>query len=86
MALKPGSTKQPLHGFAGSMAEEMEKAFREELGRNISDRHLRLIFVAVARGVVRHLRKNPTAFKVQVNLPGNQEAEGTVKKIETEEP
>ncbi|MBS1222538.1 MAG: hypothetical protein H6R23_2158 [Proteobacteria bacterium] len=71
MALKPGT----LEDIAGSMAAAMEQVFREELpvvvpgadpGRGEAER--RLLFVAVAQGVVRHLAANPDAFKVQVSL------------------
>ena len=71
MALKPGT----LEDIAGSMADAMEQVFRRELpvvvpgadpGRGEAER--RLLFVAVAQGVVRHLAANPDAFKVQVSL------------------
>ena len=71
MALKPGT----LDDMVRSMAEAMEQVFRTELpvvvlgadpGRGEAER--RLLFVAVAQGVVRHLAANPDAFKVQVSL------------------
>ena len=81
MALKPGT----LEDIIGSMAEEMEQVFREELpivvpgadpGRGEAER--RLLFVAVAQGVVRHLVANPNAFKVEVSLT---DGEGEVTEI-----
>ncbi len=81
MALKPGT----LEDIIGSMAEEMEQVFREELpivvpgadpGRGEAER--RLLFVAVAQGVVRHLVANPNAFKVEVSLT---DGEGKVTEI-----
>ena len=71
MALKPGT----LEDVVGSMAEEMEKVFREKLpfvvpgadpGRGEAER--RLLFVAVAQGVVRHMAAHPKSFKVEVSL------------------
>jgi hypothetical protein len=71
MALKPGT----LEDISGSMAEAMEQVFREALpsvvpgadpGRGEAER--RLLFVAVAQGVVRHLAANPNAFKVGISL------------------
>jgi hypothetical protein len=71
MALKPGTFED----ISGSMADAMEQVFREELpvvvpgadpGMGAAER--RLLFVAVAQGVVRHLAANPDAFKVQVSL------------------
>jgi hypothetical protein len=71
VALKPGT----LDDMVRSMAEAMEQVFRTELpvvvpgadpGRGEAER--RLLFVAVAQGVVRHLAANPDAFKVQVSL------------------
>lgn len=86
MALKPGTTKNIPGGFAQSMAEEMEKAFGDELGKTgFSDRHLRMIFAAVSQGVVRHLQQNPDAFKVKVELPGDLgTAVGEVSEIDIE--
>lgn len=81
MALKPGTMEDVI----GSMAEEMEQVFREELpsvvpganpGRGEAER--RLLFVAVAQGVVRHLAANPDAFKVEVSLT---DGEGEVTEI-----
>jgi len=71
MALNPGT----LDNISGSMAEAMEQVFREELpsvvpGANPErgERERRLLFVAVAQGMVRHLAANPDAFKVAVSL------------------
>jgi hypothetical protein len=71
VALKPGT----IEDIIDSMAEAMEQVFREELpvvvpgadpDRGEAER--RLLFVAVAQGVVRHLAANPDAFKVHVSL------------------
>lgn len=70
MALKAGS----IHDVANSMAQAMEDAFREEwpnaMGQNEPPEinlQMRLLFVAVAKGVVRHLVANNGAFTVTVN-------------------
>jgi hypothetical protein len=81
LALKSGT----LEDFIGSMADEMEQVFREELpvvipgadpARGEAER--RLLFVAVAQGVVKHLVANPDAFKVEVSLT---DGEGEVTEI-----
>lgn len=83
MALKPGT----LQDISGSMADSMEQVFREALPSvvagadpNKGDAERRLLFVAVAQGVVRHLAENHDAFKVEVNLSNG---EGNVKEIQT---
>jgi hypothetical protein len=61
--------------FAGSMAQAMEQALNEllaaEPGRDpvstantAETRDRRIMFVAIARGIVRHLRDNQDAFDV----------------------
>lgn len=67
--------------FADSMAEEIEKALGElhiETGlgplpaadpENQPDsRNRRILFLAIARGVLRHFEKNPDAFEITVNI------------------
>lgn len=85
MPLKAGTT----NNLSNSMAEAMEDAFvvawpnvmgEQELPAN--RQQMRLMFVAVAQGVVEHLKENPTAFKVQVRLPGEGTATGEVTAIE----
>jgi hypothetical protein len=60
--------------FGDSMAEEIEKAFtavRAESGKdpvpaeNRDD--LRLLYIAIARGVINHLKKKEQAFSVSVD-------------------
>lgn len=76
--------------FSGSMAQAIEGAFREEWS-NFMDgetpepsQELRLFFVAVARGVVKHLKDNPRAFKIISGGDGSATWEGYVSRIETE--
>ena len=84
MALKPGNAKDIPNKISPSMTYEMETAFAAEIGKDgFSDRHLRMIFAAVSQGVVTHLKKNPDAFKVKVQLPdGLGTANGKVTNIE----
>ena len=88
MALKPGQV--PASGTSESMAEAMEDALRRHwplvMGEGripFDDRFLKLFFVAIAQGVVRHLEENPLSFKVQVNVSGDGRATGEVFDIET---
>ena len=62
-----------------TMAKAMEQAFFDQWPAFNGDRpqprgdqreSLRLFFVAVAQGVVQHLRDNPTAFQVDVDSSG----------------
>lgn len=84
MALKPGTTANIPNGFTESMAEEMEKAFREEFGKedDFSNPDLRMLFASISKGVVRHLQKHHDSFKVEVELPGGVTANGEVKEIQ----
>lgn len=63
--------------FADSMAGEMETAFSELLAekgkapldsKGQDDR--RMLFIAIARGVIRHLQNKQTSFVVQVPAGG----------------
>lgn len=61
--------------FSDSMAQMMEDAMNDLLvaegrdplstGNTTTTRDRRLLFVAIARGVVRHLLENPDAFDVE---------------------
>jgi len=66
-----------LEAFADSMAEEMEKALNQvrveagldpfPIGDPDRDRDRRLLFIAIARGIINHLEKKEKAFMVTVN-------------------
>ncbi len=100
MALKAGTIPDPNDPEApsledsleGSMAKAMEQAFvmlwSNVMGEQdvpLDRQQMQLMFVAVAQGVVEHLKENATAFKVQVTFsPGETTAEGTVTEIETQ--
>ena len=88
MALKAGT----IDNLSNSMALAMENAFVDQWPKVMGDlelpvdrQQMRLMFVAVAQGVVEHLRNNPDAFKVQVTLsPGESTADGEVTAIEVQ--
>ncbi len=69
MPMKAGTVSD----FAGSMAEAMENALKQEYqavkgeplpGLGVEDR--RLLLVAIAQGVVRYLKENGDAFQISV--------------------
>ena len=64
MSLKAGR-----NSYAGSMAELMETIFKEQLaeGQPKPSEQMKVLFIAVAEGVVRHLVANPDAFVVTVH-------------------
>lgn len=57
-----------------SMAAEMEAALNQVRGEadlpplTPGDRDRRILFIAIARGVINHLKKNETAFQVSVGV------------------
>lgn len=93
--LKAGS----IDDFADSMAEAMEKAFidlwpkimntegEEDPEKRIPviTNHFRMIFVAVAQGVVQHLVDHADAFKVTVNKEEPAPAEEEEPEVSAEE-
>lgn len=90
MAIKAGTVTD----FAGSMAEAMEEAMEQEYlavkGEPLSSQgqeDRRLLLVAIAQGVVRHLKDNLDAWKIEVEteLVDSDDAEGTgeVDELET---
>lgn len=80
MALRAGTLgKDPTakNGYAKSMAQAIENAFKKEWGYAMSGMALpapspemQLLFAAVAQGVVRYLQKNANAFEIKVPVPG----------------
>jgi hypothetical protein len=67
MSLKPGKQND----LSGSMADDMMKAFKKAwkeykgvLPPEISSEYLQPIFIAIAQGVIKHLRDNASALKV----------------------
>ncbi len=95
MPLNPGTErKDPINPnldlYAGSMAEAIEDAFKKEwvnvkggsAPSTESNRELKLLFVAIAQGVVKHLTENPESFKVKTVVSG-ESVGGSVSSIET---
>lgn len=70
--------------FADSMAEEMEKALnqvREEEGMSAlptGDRDRRMLFIAIARGVINHLQKKQEGLTVSVTDGHTHEGHTTI--------
>ncbi len=95
MPLNPGTNKRdPINPnydyYADSMAKAIEDAFKIEWvnvkgGSSPStkdNRELKLLFVAIAQGVVKHLRDHPNSFKVETQDSSNTMS-GKVSSIET---
>lgn len=65
-----------IDNFADSMAEEIElalNAVRQEEGMAplpLGDRDRRILFIAIARGVINHLQKKNQAFEIQYQDDG----------------
>ena len=83
--LKAGSKTD----YVGSMASAMEEAFKNEWHNYMDgaappkmNDQMRLMFVAIAQGVVNHLKANHDAFKVTVTQTANSISTGTVSIIE----
>ncbi len=73
MALKPGT----ILDYENSMAQSMEEAFLAEWPKAMGDaeapkpnNQMRLMFVAVAQGIVKHLHQNPGAFHIDTIVDG----------------
>ncbi len=97
--LKAGTLKEeaptsPYAGvdpYVGSMAEAMEKAFEAEwpiimeTEKPKKSKHLQLMFIAVAQGVVKHLRDNISAITVEVpKISTSGTEDEPLKNVETE--
>jgi hypothetical protein len=75
MALTAGTLSKgaQAESYTKSMAKAMEKAFRKEWSYAMSGSELpptsddmRLLFVAIAQGVVEHLKERASSFEVTV--------------------
>lgn len=90
------ASPSPLHAgskdrFAGSMAEAMESELnkvRLEHGLPplpLGNPQTRILFLAIARGVVRHLKQHEAAFAVQVKgqYPGTGETTVATTGVES---
>ena len=89
MPLKAG-TNFDAAGFADSMAATMIQSFKDEwplvMGNDIplpeSMDQMKLLFAAVAQGVVKHLQQHAKDFKVSVTDSGTGTDTGTVTQID----
>ncbi len=77
--------------YIGSMAEAMEKAFKKEWpvimrsAEPVVNDHLRLIFIAIAQGVIKHLKDNKEAITVRVpNMSGSGTQIRSLENVNTE--
>lgn len=86
MPLKPGT----ISDFNNSMAQEMETAFMNNwhsvMGNDVpkpaSNNQMKLMFIAIAKGVVEHLKKNPSSFEVITTVESSvTKTNGNVTKI-----
>ena len=84
MPLKAGSKAD----YADSMANVMEQAFYKEWSSFMGSAdkpdpspQMQLLFVAIAQGVVEHLKAYHDSFHVKVNN-GSDQYEGTVSDID----
>jgi hypothetical protein len=65
-----------IDNYAGSMAEAIEKAFKSEwpniMGTSApaTEAQMKLLCIAIAQGVIRHLVDHPEAFEINVNIGG----------------
>ena len=83
MALNAGR-----NSYSGSMAELMEKIFKEQIenGPPKSSEQMKVLFTAVAEGVVRHLVAHPEAFVITVTEHDDNRHTTTVKIRSTDAP
>jgi hypothetical protein len=74
MALKPGSKGNLSGSMAGAIQTSFNAHFKEILGKEppISNKQMELLCIAVAEGVINHLKAHPEAFKVTFNLGGSE--------------
>lgn len=91
MPLKAGNVNesQPNTPDEQSMAQAIEDAFREQWPLVMGDRELpednpqtKLLFAAIARGIITHLIQHPEAFRVLVTQSNGISAPGTVIAID----
>ena len=83
MALKAGR-----NSYQGSMAELMEKIFKEQmaLGQPKPSEQMKVLFIAIAEGVVRHLVAHPEAFVTMVTYDDDNKYETLAKIRSTDSP
>ena len=81
MALKAGTPSD----FSGSMAEAIQTAFTNHYQEVMGSappppsKQMQLLFVAVAEGVINHLKAHPEAFKVKTTFNDGTPYDGVVE-------
>ncbi len=71
-----------IDAFSGSMAEEIEKALNEVrieedmAALPIGDKDRRMLFIAIARGVINHLKEKEGAFTIRQGGADTHDHEG----------
>lgn len=80
MPLKPGTHTD----LGGSMAEAIQSAFNEHYKEIIgkdppeSNKQFELLCIAVAQGVIQHLKAHSSDFKVKTSIDGSKILDGVV--------
>ena len=85
MALKAGTVADIAGSMALAMENAMEALWQAEKGEPLPEagsEDRRLLFAAIAQGVVRHLADNPDAFDVEVDT-GTTTYSGEVVQVQT---
>ena len=86
MTLKAGT----ISNYSNSLADAMEDAFLEAWPTIMDSKkpkvndHLKLMFIAVSQGVIKHLKENPGSFKVEIYNVGGSNYDGKIDEIQTE--
>ena len=86
MPLNPGKIDNS--SYSGSMAEAIENAFKKAwpsiMNSNLSPTsdQMKLLFIAIAQGVVKHLKENANSFKITIQTSVNHTHPGSIT-IET---
>lgn len=65
MSLKAGSSAD----FGNSMAEAIQKAWDSVRGDTPTSEQMKLLFIAIANGVIEHLKNNPDSFVFSIESP-----------------
>jgi hypothetical protein len=81
MALKPGTYGNLGGSMAGAIQTAFDAHFKEIIGKDppASNKQIELLCIAVAEGVINHLKAHPEAFKVTFDIGGSEHYVATVK-------
>lgn len=80
MALKPGTYGNLGGSMAGAIQTAFNAHFKEIVGKDppISNKQIELLCIAVAEGVINHLKAHPEAFKIKTTIGGSETYEAVV--------